>query len=476
MAANLCLITCALMTAQPAERSEFLLFPRLSQGQELVYRGTYSEDQLGREVQFNRSYKLETRLFVLNTASRDLEIALYTLFRGGTPRPQKEIEVEPTSARLEVIKLSAQGKLSAEEGLNLCVPLQGPPTVETGALVEFPRGRISVGQTWQVMEENRPPRIWKLVGPEVVNNTTCLRLECLQQSLDWEQPRGAHAVWRRRDTVWVPPNLGVAYKVERTIERRDLREVTQRLMVQYELQSNVQYPGRLFEDRRREIMQARSFDAALAPMLPNPTRYPARNYDAMLTKINHHIESEPRTPYREAVLQVKRRVEAARRGDMPPSTLEDGIAYTAALGQRAPDFFTTNLLTRESVRLRRYLGQPIVMVFYSPNSSTVEDVLRFAQRIQNSHHDRVQVLGLALSDDAALAQKQAKDFRLSLSILGGRGLRQSYHVDVTPKLFVIDSEGVIRGSYEGWGPETAASVNQELSQCLGGRTGNAAKP
>src|ERR1700756_5695341 len=106
MVTNLCLITCVLMTAQSAERSELLLFPRLSPGQELVYRGTYSEDQLGRDVQFNRSYKLETRVFVLNTVSRNFEIALYTLFRARTAQ-QKEIESEPTSARLEIVKLSA---------------------------------------------------------------------------------------------------------------------------------------------------------------------------------------------------------------------------------------------------------------------------------------------------------------------------------------------------------------------------------
>ena len=81
MVANLCLITCAFFTAQTAEPSEWLLFPRLSQGQELVYRGSYAEESLGRDVQFSRSYRLESRAFVLDTSARSIDVAVYTVFR-----------------------------------------------------------------------------------------------------------------------------------------------------------------------------------------------------------------------------------------------------------------------------------------------------------------------------------------------------------------------------------------------------------
>ena len=78
---NLCLITCVLVTAQAAEPSEWLLFPRLSRGQELVYRGSFSEEALGHAAQFSRSYQLETRFFVINSTSQAHEIAVYTAFR-----------------------------------------------------------------------------------------------------------------------------------------------------------------------------------------------------------------------------------------------------------------------------------------------------------------------------------------------------------------------------------------------------------
>src|SRR5437868_11402842 len=161
MVANLCLLTCALVTAQPAERSEWLLFPRLSQGQELVYRGAYSEEALGRDVQFNRSHRLECRLFVLGSNARNTNIALYTVFRPRSAATQSGIQLEPASARLELANIDHRGRLSAGDGVTLAAPLEGPATLECGQFVEFPHGRVTLGQSWQVTEENRPPRTWK---------------------------------------------------------------------------------------------------------------------------------------------------------------------------------------------------------------------------------------------------------------------------------------------------------------------------
>jgi len=44
-------------------------------------------------------------------------------------------------------------------------------------------------------------------------------------------------------------------------------------------------------------------------------------------------------------------------------------------------------------------------------------------------------------------------------------LRLSYAVDATPKFVVLDADGVVRGSYTGWGPETPRGVVEELKRC-----------
>src|SRR5207244_1835142 len=100
------------------------------------------------------------------------------------------------------------------------------------------------------------------------------------------------------------------------------------------------------------------------------------------------------------------------------------------------------------------LGRPVVMFFYTPGSTRAEEVLRFAQKIQSRYANSVHVVGFAISDDSVRIQQQCKDWQVSVPILSGKGLRQSYIVEATPKLLVLDADGVVRGSYDGWGPET----------------------
>src|SRR5260370_18961546 len=171
MVANLCLIAGAFFAAQPAERSEWLLFPRLSQGQELVYHGSYAEEALDRDVQFSRSYRLESRLFVLDRTTRMTDVAVYTVFRAPASASTRQIEPAPSSARLELIKVNPQGRVSGEQGLVTAIPLDGPPTLECGAFVEFPQGRISAGPVWQLAQDNRPPRTWTVLATEMAGNT-----------------------------------------------------------------------------------------------------------------------------------------------------------------------------------------------------------------------------------------------------------------------------------------------------------------
>jgi peroxiredoxin len=471
MLPNLWLLTCALAAAQAGDRSEWLLVPRLSRGQELVYRGSYAEEAVGRGVRFNRSYGLESRIFVLDTPPRAIEAALQTVLKLRTPRSERANEPEPSSVRLELVHVDLQGRITADPGVMLALPLDGPATVEYGAFVEVPSGLLGPKQSWEVLEANRPARRWKVLGTEMVNGAACLKLEGLQQSEDWDRPRADRTAWRRRDTVWLAPRLGVAYKVERTIERREpaRRDATQRSLVQYELQSAIQYPGQLFDDRRREILQAQKLNEAIAPLLANPTQHGRKPFDNILVRIAYHLDNQPPTPYREAVLQVKRRAEAASRGESPPAVpVEDwGHAPAVAiLDHEAPDFIVINLLTKESTQLRRWLGQPILLVFYHADSITVEQVLRFAQSVKEKYRQQVSVMCFAVSDDIERVQKQYSDLKLSVPIHSGKGLRQSYGVEATPKLVILDADGVVRGNYSGWGPETATSVTEELQRWL----------
>jgi peroxiredoxin len=305
---------------------------------------------------------------------------------------------------------------------------------------------------------------------EPVNGIRCIKLVGEQKSDDWDKPRADSTAWRRQDTVWLSPRGGFAQKVERTIERRDAahRDVGHRLVVKYELESSLQYPAQLYEDRRKEITQIKSFSNTLAPLLPRAAEIGPRPFETILERIKKYSDNQSPTPYREAIRHVQRLAEAGKRGETPPDAGTGDptpIVQVAAMGRPAPDFLSQDLASHESARLRHWLGQPVLLVFYNPDSSLGEDVLRFAQTVRDSNDNHVAVVGLSVSDDNERALEQKADLKLTFPILSGTGLRLSYGVEATPKLVVIDAAGTVRGSYIGWGPETPTSIADDLQRC-----------
>lgn len=499
MVATLCLLQCVLVTAQMPEQpmvepmppitgvgfqspsppartaggfsspgTDWLLAPRLGRAQELVYRGVYAEETGGSGVQFQRSYRLENRVLVLDASPQSSEAAVLTVLRHRNPQGGGS-DGALSSVRVEVIQIDPQGRIKADPGVSLTVPLEGPPTIDCGIFVEVPRQRVGPDQTWETVEDGRPLWTWLVAGTDLVNATSCVKLVGTQQSDEWERPRADRAAWRRQDTVWIAPRLGIAYKVERIIERRDAgrRDAGHRTVLKYELESSLPYPRQLFEDRRDEINKARLFDRSAAPLLARPGQH-GPQLDAVLAKINHHLDHQSPTPYREAVLMVKRRVEAAKRGESPPTPppTESGTPAVAVVGRSAPDFVATDLITSATARLQKYTGRPILMVFYSPTSVTAEELLRFAQAVQEAHKETVTVLGLAMSDDVERVRQQRDALKVTFPILNGSGLRQSYAVETTPKLVVLDESGTVRCSQFGWGEETPTAVLMEVRRCL----------
>jgi peroxiredoxin len=492
MVTTLSLLACALAVAQTAERPPFtvpaLVIPRpggegsdwpsgphLAVAQEMVYRGSYTEESVGGGVQFARGLRLEARVFVLDLSPQGADIAFLTVLRprGLPPGLSSPVPGDhaPGSVRLELGKVDNRGRLSSSEpGVSLTVPLDGPPVSEFGVFLELPAQRVGPGQSWAETEDGRPNRAWEMAGNETVNGTSCLKLVGRQQSADWDRPRADQTAWRRVDTVWLAPRLGVAYRVGRVIERRDPgREGPGwRSVLRYELESSLPYPRQLYADRHDEILKIHAFQQTAGPLLAQPSRH-GPELEALLAKINHHLDREPPTPYREALLQLKRRAEAAQRGESPPApppAEEKPDHLKAEAGHTAPDFLAPNLVTRQSVGLRRWAGRVVVLVFYNPASVTAEEVLYFAQAIQDNYRDKVAVVGMVMSSDVERARKQHDALHLTIPLLDGTGLRQSYEVEATPKVVVVDAAGVVRGGQLGWGQETPAAVLGDLKKAL----------
>jgi peroxiredoxin len=466
MAATLYLLGFLLLPAQTADRGDWLLTPRLNRAQEMLYRGEYAEETLDSGARCLRKYKLENRLLVVGVTEHEIEIAGLALLEKksmpaeGAPNPQ------PVSTRLEVVKFDNQGRMLSPNSAEQLAPLDAPPTIDWGFLVEVPKTSVGRGDRWKVREEGRPERSWEVAGQEAVNGITCVKLIGRQQSTDWEQPRGDRTGWQRTDTVWIAPRQGIVQQLERVILRRDPgRDVpTARLTVRYELDSSFQFSSDLFEHRLVEIAQARALWDSALPFLSNPGRY-GPQLDALLGRIDYHLQKNSETPYREGILRVKRRLEAARRGEALVEPVQRApLTIVETVGKPAPDFVAPNMIKPESVSFKQWGGKPLVLVFYDPAARSTGDVLPYAQMLAKKY-PQANVLGMAMSDEREQVQKQLADLKVDIAVLSGTGLRHAYNVETTPKFVVIDANGVVRESYLGWGIGVRDSVFEELRKC-----------
>jgi hypothetical protein len=485
MTASICLMTCVLSMAQPPGgppgttspatrpapgRGQWLLAPQLAPGQELTYGGTYKEEFLGPGVSHESTYRLENTLLVTEPG----KVAVLTVLKWQAPRGKPgDPAARPASVRLEILQADRLGRLKAADGLPPHVPLEGPPTLETGAFVEFPLGSVLLERPWEVPEEGRPPRVWRAVGTEAVRNTTCVKLVGTQKSDNWDAPRADRPAWRRVDTVWVNPQFGIAYRVERLVEHREAARQAPglRSRLTYELVGRVAYSdrGSIFNDLRQEVVKTLAYLEDAKPYLRQPLQHRGQ-IEVILKKIEMHVKNQaPNPPYRQALLHVQRRLQGALSGEVPPETVANpapAATAVATVGQRAPDFLVTDLISRQTTRLYRTIGRPVLMVFYNPATETGRQVLQFSRTLSERHRPGLSVLALAVTEDVEQARKQHEEMQLPFHVLDGRGLHRTFGVDATPRLVLLDADGVVRGLYTGWGRQTSGEVSEELRRWL----------
>ncbi|HYV34234.1 MAG TPA: hypothetical protein VE988_00935 [Gemmataceae bacterium] len=469
MVATLCLLACAFVAGQV---NDWQLQPQLARGQELVYSGSFTEEPLGQGVLFiPRAYKVDTSVFVLEATAAKFDLAILTVVTaktGKTTADSNKTSAVPSSVRLELVPLDRQGKLRPPTPANLASPLDGPPTIECGCFVELPKKRLAANDWWEVNEEGRTPRAWRVEGSEKLNNVMCVKLVGMQQSDDWDAPRADRSAWQRRDTVWISP-FGLTCKYERVIERRDAARTTptHRSTLLCELDGQPTYPGKAFDDRVNTIKHARKFFEEADGLLREPEQHKPQ-LEGMLRKIKLYTDAEPPTPpYSKAILQVQKRVEAGLRGDTVPDPQADPGPFAvnhAAVGKQVPDFVCTDLLTRQTQRLQRLLGKPVVIIFYDPASEISLHALRLGQTLVQRYPQGVSIMAMAVTADPELAQKQHKEMNLPFTILDGNGLVQFFGVEYLPRIVVLDGQGVVRLANTGWGAHIPGEVQTHVQK------------
>jgi peroxiredoxin len=474
MITSICLLSCALTLAQGTDRADWQLSPLFSPGLELVYRGTYLEESLIPNVEHQRLYRLEGNLLVLDAGVKDWHVAIITALSLQDARQAADKKEGPTSVRVELAKVDLQGRVRSSDKKLLGISLKGPPTLEWGFLVPVPRIKVGRNSSWEVGDEGLPAQRWQIAGAELCGGVTCIKILGVQQSNDWDSTRADQSAWRRRDTVWIHPLVNVAQKVERIIEWRDPARDTPtfRAVVRYELQSRLRYPDLEFDSRCKEVFKVCKFYEELQPLLRQPGLYRPQ-IDSMIRRVSLHLDHQPATqtaPYRKAVLHIKAVLEKAQKGDVAvPHVPDDPLPQAAkavGIGERVTDFAVSGLTEEKTARFQNYQGKPILVFFYNPTTPLGKEVLTYVKQLSEKQTGRLEIMAMAVTNDADVAKKQHQEMRLLFPIFDGNGLRLTFGAEQTPRFVVVDSSGLVRLAQTGWGFHTPYEIDEVLQRCL----------
>lgn len=458
----------------------------LSPQQELLYRGTFQEDFLTNQVSHGQTWRFESRFLILN-GERSYQVAGFTQVRPKENRSSGATkETVPTAAapRIEdagstasqilLSRVLPNGQTQTEEKSDRPVALEGLPLREMPVFMGLPLDSRQAADGWKSQEKGRPDWSWTITGKEAVQGTRCIVVEGVQCPPEWDKPRADRQSWQRKAKVWISAATGIVYRWEKTYERRDPARsyVSLRTVYKGELENTLTYPGQLFEDRRREVTLAFQAQEETLNLVEDYARN-TKPLEALNRQLNAHMNENPKTPYRIAIQGVMRKIDLAKKGELPPRAEEEPAGSEGqagpAIGKVAPDFLVPSLDKAGTVSLRNWKNKPALLLFYHPESQSAVSCLSFAEQIHQQNKGKMNVLGLSVLGDAKKVTIQKETMKLGFPLLDGGGLKISYGLDATPKWYLLDNQMIIRVIHSGWGDEVRSELSHQAQALATGR-------
>ncbi|MFM8273917.1 MAG: TlpA family protein disulfide reductase [Gemmata sp.] len=464
----------------------------LAKGDELTFVGTVEESVERPGTRFRRAQNLEVRVLVLEKQDAWADVAVLTLLRrkgdavasavGTVTGGAAADKPAPPAARLDLLRVHADGSVHHLHpagppplALDAKTPGRALPPVALDAFSPFEFGmfpprapRGAPDQPWTVASTDpaRPEEVWQAQGTDFVTAGRCGLLVMNQQHPNWARPVGGRGAWHRADAVWVSAADGAARKVHRVIKHRDglAADLAAWVEVKYELKEKTGVIGRTFDRYRADVETAFAALADLAPFLADPVRHGPKFFDARAAKLDAYLEkSDASSPYREAVLAVRRQVEAARKGESvlsAPVPVSRKAPGWPAPGQPAPN------VTAGPFTLSEHRGKPVLLVFFKPGSETTDLALAIADALREKYGAQVSVAPLAVWADVSLGVKDRDRCKLTVPVYDGAQAEAAYGVGSVPRFALIDGAGVVKWTFCGVGSETGYSAKLHLERLL----------
>lgn len=441
---------------------------RLSKGQELVYRGTYQEEISRPGARYTRHYEVEAYVLILDAGPRELRGAFLT----STRLHSKGAAPAVSAVRLEIGKIQPTGRVTFTNrpAAPPFVPLGGPPTLETSAFVELPKDGLDVGKPWQTSVRDEPSIRWSLTGIEYVGGR-CAKLLGEQRSLYWGQ--AGHESWKREERVWVQLQGGYASKIDRLIQHRDeVGDTVFRSKLSLELDNShnpVFHPGGTFKVRLTTVERTAELTGIFDDLVTQSGRRDQVGFDGLLNRIDFMLRNVSDTPYREALVALRRQAQAALAGERPPAPITIGVRKDSiqplAIGQPMPSMTVSAITGNERLRLADLHGKPAMLTFVKGSSPTIDFVLRYLVSAQLKYSGRLMVVPLVIEGTAAL-QTRCNHMKIAATIYDGAELHRFITGSTTPLTVIFDKAGAVRVIAKGWGGEYPEWLDKEIQKLL----------
>jgi len=477
---------------------------RLERGDEFTYVGSVTETVDRPGMRFKRAHGLEVRVFVMERRDSWSDAAVLTQLRRTDDGPvtgalpdisgSKVSQAGPPAVRLDLIRIHDDGRVHLLAPLGPAplrfandTPMRALPVLPLDGFAPFEFGMFPPRQKgpetkWSVASTDpaRPPESWSINGHDFIQSERCTQLIGIQQSLDWEKPRGGLTSWQRTEEVWTSEH-GLARRVHRTIVQRDgiATEPAVRIEVKYDLQEQGRPIGRTYDRYRSDIEAAHLASAELLPLLKDAARRGPEPFRQRIARLDDHLSAtEPGTPYREAVLAVRRQLEAARKGEaipIPTSAAPMAPSKRCKVGEEAPGFQSGDF------RLSDVRDKPIVLVFFMPGQVTTEPAITIADAIQKKCGPRIAVVTLAVFRKVEEGIHDRDRLKLTVPVYDGSPAVGAYGIDTFPRFLVIDTQGKLKWTFAGVGNETGFLVKEQVEGLLAspvatGSPGGPSKP
>lgn len=450
----------------------------LEKGLETRWTGTFTEASFRPGVRAIRTYEVDVRLLVLNKDDQGHDVALFSrVFL----KPELKSTQPPSGVvRLELARVDRRGRVvvmpSAADYDNPdpkarpwpLVKLQGLPFHEAGMFVPLPETETKwkVGATWNHEEPDRPTTTWKITDQDSFRSQSAWKVIGSQKTTHYYTDRIRQAEWRREDRLTVLPNLGVAARIERIVERRepDADEIAFRSVLNLEQQGRITYSGRLFEERRDEAINAAAFTAVLDRLLADGGRKGPQPFETLIKRIHNyeadHVGSDS-VPYREALIAVRRRADSAARGNLPPAQAPEEKPASATepltIGTAIPDIVLKPLGTGTETTLHKLKGRTVVLAYFQPSAPSAAGVLKLAQSMHMQAKTDAVIVPLVIGESGPAKTLHAET-KLTVPLFDGNAVYKTHGLDATPVFIIVDAQGIVRNITRGWGSETSDTV------------------